>query len=93
MSQKKPSRIPTTQLDQNLGTCALAEKDGFEWVWIESCCIDKRGSTELSEAIKSMARWYREAQISYFNLSDVPSVPEKWGESHRRTPMIPFLQS
>ena len=39
--------------------------------------LTKRGSTELSEAIKSMARWYREAQISYVYLSDVPSEPEK----------------
>ena len=27
-------------------------KDYYEWVWIDTCCIDKRSSAELSEAIK-----------------------------------------
>ena len=54
------------------GTCALAIKDGFDWVWIDSCCIDKSSSTELQEAINSMFRWYQEAQICYAYLSDVP---------------------
>jgi len=54
------------------GTCALALKDGFDWVWIDNCCIDKASSTELQEAINSMFRWYQEAQICYAYLSDVP---------------------
>ena len=54
------------------GTCALALKDGFDWVWIDSCCIDKSSSAELQEAINSMFRWYQEAQICYAYLSDVP---------------------
>jgi hypothetical protein len=33
------------------GTCALAAKDGFGWVWIENCCIEKSSSAELQEAI------------------------------------------
>ena len=53
------------------GTCALAIKDGFDWVWIDSCCIDKSSSAELQEAINSMFRWYQEAQICYAYLSDV----------------------
>ncbi|KAI4953463.1 hypothetical protein J4E91_002310 [Alternaria rosae] len=54
------------------GTCALALKDGFDWVWIDSCCIDKSSSAELQEAINSMFRWYQEAQICYAYLSDIP---------------------
>ncbi|KAH7364549.1 hypothetical protein BKA65DRAFT_371585, partial [Rhexocercosporidium sp. MPI-PUGE-AT-0058] len=49
-----------------------ALSDGWEWVWIDSCCIDKTSSAELSEAINSMFRWYREAQVCYAYLSDVP---------------------
>ena len=34
--------------------CAFAASEGFEWLWIDTCCIDKTSSSELSEAIKSM---------------------------------------
>ncbi|KAI6138370.1 hypothetical protein BKA82DRAFT_58501, partial [Pisolithus tinctorius] len=48
-----------------------AVKDGYEWLWIDTCCIDKRSSSELSEAINSMFRWYRDAQVCYAYLNDV----------------------
>jgi hypothetical protein len=34
-----------------LETCAQAERDGHQFVWIDSCCIDKRSSAELSEPL------------------------------------------
>jgi hypothetical protein len=34
--------------------CAQAASDGFEYAWVDTCCIDKRSSAELSEAINSM---------------------------------------
>ncbi|KAI5992017.1 heterokaryon incompatibility protein-domain-containing protein [Pisolithus orientalis] len=46
-------------------------KDGYEWLWVDTCCIDKQSSTELSEAINSMYRWYRNAQVCYAYLNDV----------------------
>jgi len=51
----------------------LANEEGFEFLWIDTCCIDKSSSAELSEAINSMFRWYRDAAICYVYLSDVPS--------------------
>jgi hypothetical protein len=39
--------------------------------WIDSCCIDKSSSAELSEAINSMYKWYANAQVCYAYLSDV----------------------
>ncbi len=51
--------------------CALAEDRGFDWVWIDTCCIDKKSSAELSEAINSMFRWFKEARECYAYLSDV----------------------
>ena len=51
--------------------CAVAHSQGFDWVWIDTCCIDKKSSAELSEAINSMWRWYREATECYVYLSDV----------------------
>lgn len=42
-----------------------------EGQWIDSCCIDKSSSSELSEAINSMFQWYAAAQVCYAYLSDV----------------------
>ena len=52
-------------------TCKQAKLDGYEWVWVDTCCIDKRSSAELSEAINSMYRWYANAKICYAYLHDV----------------------
>ncbi|KIK23743.1 hypothetical protein PISMIDRAFT_53047, partial [Pisolithus microcarpus 441] len=52
-------------------SCEQAAKDGYEWLWVDTCCIDKRSSAELSEAINSMYRWYENAQICYAYLNDV----------------------
>ena len=60
------------------GCCEQAKKDGLGYAWIDTCCIDKTNSVELSEAINSMFRWYRRAQICYTYLSDVPSNDEPW---------------
>jgi hypothetical protein len=54
------------------GSCAQAQKDSLKWIWIDSCCIDKRSSAELSEAINSMFKWYQKADICYAYLADVP---------------------
>lgn len=54
-------------------TCFIAKKHGFDFVWIDTCCIDKTSSAELSEAIISMYRWYRESRVCYAYLADVPS--------------------
>ena len=37
-----------------LNTCKLAKLDGYEWVWVDTCCVDKRSSGELSEVITSI---------------------------------------
>ncbi|KAH7066373.1 heterokaryon incompatibility protein-domain-containing protein [Paraphoma chrysanthemicola] len=57
--------------DKIVGCCRQAIHDGFEWAWIDTCCIDKRSSAELSEAINSMYKWYWQASICYAYLSDV----------------------
>ena len=46
-----------------------AEKLGY--VWIDTCCIDKKSGVELSEAINSMSRWYRDA--TYILVYQMPS--------------------
>ena len=51
--------------------CKLARSRGFAWLWIDTCCIDKTSSAELSEAINSMWSWYRDAAECYVYLIDV----------------------
>ncbi|KAE8373697.1 hypothetical protein BDV26DRAFT_300924 [Aspergillus bertholletiae] len=53
------------------GCCKQAAKDGLNYVWIDTCCIDKTNSVELGEAINSMFRWYKEATVCYAYLTDV----------------------
>jgi hypothetical protein len=58
------------------GCCRLADFEGFGYVWIDTCCIDKSSSAELSEAINSMFQWYRDAAICYAYLSDVDCLED-----------------
>ena len=46
----------------------------LEWVWIDTCCVDKSSSAELSEAINSMYRWYEEAAFCCVYLADVDTI-------------------
>ncbi|EFQ93704.1 hypothetical protein PTT_08826 [Pyrenophora teres f. teres 0-1] len=50
--------------------CEQALADGYDFVWVDTCCINKGSSAELSEAINSMFRWYTEASVCYAYLSD-----------------------
>ena len=40
-----------------------------EFAWSDTCCIDKRSSTEIDESIRSMFRWYRNADICIIHLA------------------------
>ena len=51
-------------------TCKQAIKDNISYVWVDTCCIDKTSSAELSEAINTMYRWYQQAKTCYAVLND-----------------------
>ncbi|KAI4159054.1 MAG: hypothetical protein LQ342_006900 [Letrouitia transgressa] len=51
--------------------CALAAERGHKWAWIDTCCIDKRSSAELSEAINSMFKYYAWSEECLVHLADV----------------------
>lgn len=55
--------------------CSIARSRNIAWVWIDTCCIDKASSAELTEAINSMYRWYQQAKVCYAFLEDVPARP------------------
>jgi hypothetical protein len=58
-------------------TCSIAAACGYDYVWIDTCCIDKTSSAELSEAINSMFHWYREAEVCFAYLVDVQSTEDQ----------------
>ncbi|KAL2075931.1 hypothetical protein VTL71DRAFT_874 [Oculimacula yallundae] len=70
---------------RKIGLCGeQARRDGLEYFWVDTCCIDKSSSAELSEAINSMFQWYKKATICYAYLSDVLTVEptaEEFGQS------------
>ena len=60
-----------------------AAQHGYEYLWIDTCCIDQRNNVELTEAINSMFRWYREAARCYVYLSDVKFRNNNWQNDFR----------
>jgi len=42
-----------------------------EWLWIDTCCINKDSAAELSEAVNSMFEWYHNAKLCLAYLADV----------------------
>ncbi|KAG4441030.1 hypothetical protein IFR05_003485 [Cadophora sp. M221] len=52
-------------------SCEQAREDNIKWIWVDTVCIDKSSSAELSEAINSMFRWYQGAKICYAYFVDV----------------------
>lgn len=59
-------------------SCDQAQYDGLEYIWIDTCCINKTSSAELSEAINSMFNWYERASRCYVYLFDLnrPNHPD-----------------
>ncbi|ETS79931.1 hypothetical protein PFICI_07460 [Pestalotiopsis fici W106-1] len=66
-----------------------AKRDGLDYFWVDTCCIDKANHTELSRAINSMFRWYHNAVHCYVFLSDVSTQPSgssaSWEPQFRRS--------
>ncbi|KAJ5915158.1 hypothetical protein N7454_011270 [Penicillium verhagenii] len=57
-------------------SCKRARHEKIDYVWIDTCCIDKTSSAELSEAINSMMRWYELSEVCYAYLADVPPLSD-----------------
>ncbi|EPE32720.1 hypothetical protein GLAREA_07854 [Glarea lozoyensis ATCC 20868] len=58
-------------------SCQTAALDGYDYIWIDTCCIDKSSSAELSEAINSMYEWYRSSDVCYAYMSDVYTTSDR----------------
>jgi hypothetical protein len=66
-----------------------AKRDKLEYFWVDTCCINKANPNELSQAINSMFRWYRDASRCYVHLSDVHSTASdtarSWDSEFRKS--------
>jgi hypothetical protein len=83
-----------TGYDKILFCGRQAAADGLQYFWVDTCCIDKSTSHELSIAINSMFRWYQRASKCYVYLSDVAvteevadaeAFPTTWQEAFRQS--------
>ncbi|WAO95908.1 Hypothetical protein NCS54_01355600 [Fusarium falciforme] len=72
-----------------VGCCKQARGDGLHHVWVDTCCINKSSSAELSESITSMFAYYERAKVCYAFLDDVSFEP---GYATGRPPKL-FAQS
>lgn len=61
--------------------CKIAKSQGLEWAWVDTCCIDKTSSAELSESINSMYAWYARSAICYAFLEDI-EPDAQWSNQH-----------
>jgi len=57
-----------------LKCCELTKAAGYRYTWIDTCCIDKSSSAELSESINSMFAWYKYAVVCYVFMHDYRMV-------------------
>src|SRR6187402_1883263 len=77
--------------------CADKMKElGYDYMWIDTCCIDKTSSAELSEAINSMYRWYKNSRVCLAYMADVhrdASVGEKVVEEANSLRKYPQFQT
>ncbi|KAJ9663231.1 hypothetical protein H2198_000992 [Neophaeococcomyces mojaviensis] len=55
-------------------TASVAIEYGYDWIWCDTCCIDKTSSAELTEAINSMYRWYKNSDLCFAYLADVQAL-------------------
>lgn len=83
--RSNPDRRDSKGFKKIAGCCALAAAEGWQFLWVDTCCIDKSSSAELTEAINSMYKWYERSEICYVYLEDfvLKAAREDHGESFR----------
>jgi hypothetical protein len=69
-------------------TCRLARLEGIPYAWIDTCCIDKTSSAELTQAINSMFRWYADSTVCFAYLDDLVL-----GDAPQQSASIAFASS
>ncbi|KAF1921617.1 hypothetical protein BDU57DRAFT_434652, partial [Ampelomyces quisqualis] len=52
-------------------SCRIASQMGLRYLWIDTCCINKSSSSDVSEAVVSMYDWYANARCCIAFLDDI----------------------
>ena len=80
------SRLDVTEIQgyaKLSSACYTARSMGLSYLWMDTCCIDKSSSSELSEAINSMHAWYKRAIVCIVYLDDVKK--SRWAQEFRQS--------
>lgn len=64
-------------------SCQIAREYGYEYMWIDTCCINKESNAELAEALNSMYKWYKNAKTCFIYLADVIQSKSRTKELQR----------
>ncbi|KEZ45583.1 hypothetical protein SAPIO_CDS1921 [Scedosporium apiospermum] len=57
-----------------------ARRDGLQYLWVDTCCIDRSDPEELRGSINSMFQWYSDSAQCYVYLSDVSKPAGQAGD-------------
>ncbi|EMR69889.1 putative het domain-containing protein [Eutypa lata UCREL1] len=66
------------------GCCRQALTDGLEYVWIDTCCIDRSKTAPpetVGDEIQLIWQYYTRARVCYVHLADVHDTPKTNPES------------
>jgi len=64
--------------------CRLALSMKIGWLWVDTACIDRSSTAELSESINSMYRWYSDSQVNLVFLGDLDGGLDLDQDAERR---------
>ncbi|KAM5383078.1 hypothetical protein ACJA88_003611 [Fusarium oxysporum] len=59
--------------------CYQSLNQNLEWLWVDTNCIDKTSSAELTEAINSMFAYYQKSEVCFAYLPDVSTSSQDRG--------------
>ncbi|KAG9309331.1 hypothetical protein JVU11DRAFT_10823 [Chiua virens] len=71
---------PSTTNFKLQGLCKLTRSLGFQWVWSDTCCIDKKDHVVLQESLVAMFTWYRGSSLTVVYLLGVRSDSQLSGD-------------
>jgi hypothetical protein len=79
--QQEHARVEKSGYWKIMSACGKATEGAIDYIWVDTNCIDKTSSAELSEAINSMFAWYENAAICFAYLADVHGTEMLFGQS------------
>ncbi|KAK3617596.1 hypothetical protein LTR56_025174 [Elasticomyces elasticus] len=92
---KSPAKRKPKGHQKIVNFCKVAKEEcQVHYGWVDTCCIDKSSSSELSESINSMYRYYKRAIVCIAYLADVPvNTPTFSSDSYRAKAIAAVCES